>query len=513
MSEGKPSPERSGLYIVGGKRGIIGGFTLGTVVFTAALHGAGYDDGSPIHRAHTALTTELDYTIPVETDRRFSIDEITSVTPLPGGQFLPQVRVTDLVPPQKYARNFSASPEAGEFVDPSALDKIVGQVVEYSKENPTTITVRLNGSASAEDEALDGGLQTPSRKNLELADTRAKVVAGEVREALDSNPKLAGFLGEIRVTVGAPTEQALTDEQVADISARARESGFSSVEAFVDAWNLGSTEITPANRIFLNNTLARARNVTATINGSLPARQEIIETEECIEERIIDVTTVEKKQDEDLSWPIPGFIPIVGWRRKNKPEKDLSKKTSEPQLTAKSEPRVVEDVALEPKSIGGFLPFEVSEASTLPRSPSVMSRMARSPWLRRALVAPLFVLPFINGVGEYCDGDKQSLPMPIVGVDMVRQLFTPAVSEEISLGIPFVPGAQIRLGDISPNIIGNPGGKDDCDKNADVPLGPAAPLPRCDIYTVTRENGKVVSRIKIYDAPPLSTNSRIVPNP
>jgi hypothetical protein len=139
---------------------------------------------------------------------------------------------------ERFARNFAQDPQAGVVVSADQIRDVVDAVKKAQARGEQVTEVKDTGSSSAEDDAVDangtriGGFDTPSIKNKELANKRAKTHAVLVKqEAQATGTKLPA------ITFGEPIEGSLDPDMIKRLDAIAGANGFKSSAQLVDVYN------------------------------------------------------------------------------------------------------------------------------------------------------------------------------------------------------------------------------------------------------------------------------------
>ncbi len=430
---------------------------------------------------------------------------------------------------QAYARDFSRDPAAGEYTDPNELDTIVGNLAGNVREGYDIKGIRITGYASAEDDGPDGGLTAPSEKNLGLARKRATVVEEELRQAIEDNPSLSKATRDASFTYGEPVEQELTEDQAGRIEKMAKKAGFDDARQLIDAWNTGQADVPEADREALAGILGNARKVEVHVSYGHPSRDVTVERKYCVRYNINAIRTHKHHQRDPLPLPVPLLIPVPRLRRKTRggpsdgeePEPDVLGPEPEPAAEPDETPAEQsgkQEVFAEAEGVPVSDRSVVQDEPLLPRyTPETAGRRNRSYRIANTIAGftgALFAagVLFVNVSGKNCHGDGHT-PRPWL-VDGIWEAIDDAsgrgadVSQTISIGIPFVSGAQLDLKEVQGNVWTLDGEKA-CERPAPAAAGPLPKPPRCSQVDIVRRNGKTVSKRTVYQAPPISTK-RIV---
>lgn len=477
---------------------------VATIGASVALHEIDFPDGSVPEAVKEFLTPDIGRNYQTNTENRYmrhhTVVRRESVpAPPPSNFYLDKGD-------QKYARDFSRDPQAGEYTNPHELDAIVSDLAGNVKLGYDIRSIQITGYASAEDNGPDGGLTTPSEQNVRLAQKRASTVEKDLRQAMGENPALAKAIPEISFSYGDPVEQQLTQAQAAKIDKLARKAGYSDAKQLVDAWNTGQPGVPESDQELLSRLLGDARKVNVHVAYAERSKNTVIEKKYCMHYNITAIHTHSHHQKEPLPLPLPLLIPVPFIRRRKGgkgrelPEDESAGTTppDEPPINAASAPETV-------PGGGSELPTQIDWPSYEPgawshRLPNVIAGSIGGLLLAGAL--------FVNVSGENCHGDGHT-PRPLL-VDLVWESIDDGtnrgadVSQTVSVGIPFVSSAQIDLSGNDPGNIWGFNGQKACEASTPVTTGPAR-KPACSQVDIVRRNGKAVSKRTVYQAPPIST--------
>lgn len=166
----------------------------------------------------------------------------------------------------EHREDFQTTPE-DETSTSSQVSEAVSGLTSEQLDNLASIQV--TGLASAEDEAANQGLQTPSEQNQQLAQQRADIAEGAVVSAFDQRGKSV----EDIMTVQAEEHQ-WSDEQLAAAEQLATEAGFANAGAMVEAYNDDPDSATDQVKDFLSPLLDVNRGATVTMNFESPVAQD-----------------------------------------------------------------------------------------------------------------------------------------------------------------------------------------------------------------------------------------------
>ncbi|HVV66728.1 MAG TPA: hypothetical protein VHB72_01500 [Candidatus Saccharimonadales bacterium] len=482
---------------------------VATIGASVALHEIDFPEGSAPEAVKEFLTPDIGTNYQTSTESRYTrhhtiVRRERSVSaPPPSNFYLDKGS-------QKYARDFSHDPQAGEYTNPHELDAIVSDIAGNVKLGYDVRSIKITGYASAEDNGPDGGLTTPSEKNARLAQKRASTVEEDLRQAMNENPELAKAAPEISFSYGNPVEQDLTQAQAAKIDKLARKAGYSDAKQLVDAWNTGQAGVPESDRELLSRLLGSARKVNVHVTYAERSKDIIVEKKYCMRYDITAIHTHSHHQKEPLPLPLPILIPVPFIRR-GKKGNDEAQLDDEPiDSTSPDESPINAEPATDtrPEIVSGGnseLPLRIDRLSYEPgawsrRLPNVIAGSIGGLLLAGAL--------FVNVSGENCHGDGHT-PRPLL-VDLVWESIDDGtnrgadVSQTISLGIPFVSSAQIDLSGNDPGNIWGFDGQKACESSTPATTGPVR-KPACSQVDIVRRNGKTVSKRTVYQAPPLST--------
>ncbi len=503
-----------------------------TLAASTAFHEIHFAEGSFMDGAQQFLTPDIfgvDYHTSTSAHRQAHhiVHRRSEQTPTSYSSYLD-------IGEQAYAADFSHDPAAGEYVQPDRLAGILEDIAGNVKLGYKVGGIKVTGFASAEDEshAPDGGLITPSEKNLRLAQKRADVVMRELRKAIEDDPELAKATRGVSFHYGPPVEQELTKKQLDRVEHMAHDAGFDDARQLIDAWNAGQADVPEADSAALADLLGKARKVDVSV-AYHSTRDEIIDKKYCVQYDITDITTQKHHQRDPLPLPIPVIIPILRRRRGGsyamEPDEPGEGGTGGPEpLTDRTDERADHTVAegsdvLEGGSTGTY-PEPEADVPATPSSDTAPERIGYTGGRANDDLAIRMGRYTVNGFlgliaagallinisGENCHGDGHT-PRPLL-VDLVWETIDDAtgrgadVSQEISLGIPFVSGAQLDLKSVDGNVWSLNGAKA-CERPSRSAI-PAKP-PRCSQVDIVRRNGKTVTKRTVYQAPPLSTHRTI----
>jgi hypothetical protein len=178
------------------------------------------------------------------------------------------------------------------------------QIRQFLEENKDTIlgsdaykfTVR--GIASAEDDSPDGGLDTDSPKNVELAAERAEIT----RQQLDEQSKdVLGVGAEDEITSLEAHEDELSEEQITTIEEMTERFGYTKgVKGLVEQFNSNPDAVPPEAELFLPDVLKRGAEITL----------ETTKTEEVVSE-VPAESGVKEVIKKEISETFDGTVPIA----------------------------------------------------------------------------------------------------------------------------------------------------------------------------------------------------------
>lgn len=518
------TPDRPGFLSRLYKHGVnwpvsIGATVVATVGLSAAIHAPNYKKGSAMDRVHSALTWENTRVVEEEISRttKFNRTRTYSTETVGGQRGFRKFKLAG--GDQVYAEDFADDPRAGEFIDKTVLKDVIEELHKEVFEHGNRIfSLTFRGYASAEDEAPDGGLTTPSVLNRKLARKRAQVALRDfnaellkTRDGLALADIMSNLHDNTKVQVAPGIEQELTKPELHKLEGRAFRAGYRRTEdkrevgdaqAFVDTWNDDPTSVKKRDRQYLKKLLGSARKVEIKAVYGKEGKTIYKLNTLCLETTTINIKTKSEKHDDDLSFPIP--LPII-WprlRRKEKAEPEpgpkVPPKEPEPTTTEK-----LETAPVEGKRGFPWLP----PMPPMPRNWPEGFKLARKsiPWL--GIVA---LLAFVNESGQFCNGEKHKpIPWPGAFAYHIYKAVTGSPEESksnISFGIPFSDSLQIdlfRLKDVPlgcPDQTGQPG-----------PGTPRTGLPKCTQIEVMRKNGKEISRRVVFETGPYKTQTVTTP--
>ncbi len=216
-------------------------------------------------------------------------------------------RITDVKSP--YAREFAEDAVAREFSQEDA-EAMLKTAITLKTHGWDSVSIEVQGLSSAEDDSTDGsaGLQTPSTKNIELADTRRDAVIDTIEKT-----KAANKLEDIAVVAVPGREGFLKDNQVHIIQGLADQFGYANAEALVKAYNDDRNQLPPTVAALFDILLDSQRGTIQTIvatrtiegePGSKPTEEEV-----CIV--AIKTVTEHRTEVESFEATVPYALPIV----------------------------------------------------------------------------------------------------------------------------------------------------------------------------------------------------------
>lgn len=170
------------------------------------------------------------------------------------------------VPAEKWAKGFSADPEAGVLTDPTS-PATVAQEIKEDAHGRKVENITLIGSASAEDDSVDisghrtAGLDTPNPKNIDLAQERAETLEPQLEDEL-----AAEGINDVPTEYGEPIEDALDPPEMQTITDMAKQFGYKDLVSMVEQYNRTPEKSPPDVVEYLDKTLKAERNVRVVVH-------------------------------------------------------------------------------------------------------------------------------------------------------------------------------------------------------------------------------------------------------
>lgn len=174
---------------------------------------------------------------------------------------------------EMYARGFSYDVNAGKTVNPHAVTETINTLNQHIPAGSEVTNVQVTGMASAEDQNLaeQGGVQTPSSPNLELAETRANIFTAEFDPRLRQDLVSRGVeLPDSVETEVEAVEDSLTDPEMESIQQVIEETGYQgTIGQLIEAYNTGQV-VSAEARVLLDHFLRERRKVEVLIDFDKP---------------------------------------------------------------------------------------------------------------------------------------------------------------------------------------------------------------------------------------------------